>query len=280
MKHSLYTLLIIACTWSIQSNAQTPYDSFAPETSRPMLGILEKSSADTVSSIESKNTTFTTDDIRKWMSVDPLADKYPNISPYAYCGWNPVKYKDPNGKWLETAWDIANVAMDISSLKSNISNDNVGGAVVDGIGLMLDLGATILPAVPGGAGTAIKASRVADKISDAASMSKQGQKAKGIGNYIVPNGGKAKPHGGIKHNSAIDKYIDDLPKEATNIRKNQAQVEINGKKVGTNRPDVQYDMNGQHINVEFDTKPENGLQHQQTIQNNDPNTKVILKTVE
>ena len=100
MKHSLYTLLIIACTWSIQSNAQTPYDSFAPETSRPMLGILEKSSADTVSSIESKNTTFTTDDIRKWLSVDPLADKYPNISPYAYCGWNPIKYVDPTGEWI------------------------------------------------------------------------------------------------------------------------------------------------------------------------------------
>ena len=22
-----------------------------------------------------------------WLSVDPMADKYPNISPYAYCGW-------------------------------------------------------------------------------------------------------------------------------------------------------------------------------------------------
>lgn len=65
-----------------------------------------------------------------------------------------------------------------------------------------------------------------------------------------------------------------------NIRKNQTQVDVNGNKVGSNRPDVQYDMNGQHMNVEFDTKPENGLQHQQTIQNNDPNTKVILKTVE
>jgi hypothetical protein len=63
-----------------------------------MLGILEKSSADTVSSIESKSTAFTTDDIRKWLSVDPLADKYPNISPYAYCGWNPVKYVDPDGR--------------------------------------------------------------------------------------------------------------------------------------------------------------------------------------
>ena len=44
------------------------------------------------------NRTTHTDDIRKWLSVDPLADKYPNISPYAYCGWNPVKYVDPDGR--------------------------------------------------------------------------------------------------------------------------------------------------------------------------------------
>ena len=29
-----------------------------------------------------------------WLSVDPMADKYPNISPYAYCGWNPVRLVD------------------------------------------------------------------------------------------------------------------------------------------------------------------------------------------
>ena len=33
-----------------------------------------------------------------WLSVDPLADKYPYISPYAYCNWNPIKYVDPDGK--------------------------------------------------------------------------------------------------------------------------------------------------------------------------------------
>jgi RHS repeat-associated protein len=33
-----------------------------------------------------------------WLSVDPLADKYPSISPYAYCTWNPVKLIDPDGK--------------------------------------------------------------------------------------------------------------------------------------------------------------------------------------
>ena len=37
-----------------------------------------------------------------WLSVDPMADKYPNISPYAYCAWNPIKLVDPDGKdWYD-----------------------------------------------------------------------------------------------------------------------------------------------------------------------------------
>ena len=32
-----------------------------------------------------------------WLSVDPMADKYPGISPYAYCVWNPVRLVDPDG---------------------------------------------------------------------------------------------------------------------------------------------------------------------------------------
>ncbi len=38
-----------------------------------------------------------------WLSVDPMADKYPTISPYAYCAWNPIKLVDPNGE----EWDPA-----------------------------------------------------------------------------------------------------------------------------------------------------------------------------
>ena len=33
-----------------------------------------------------------------WLSVDPMADKYPSLSPYAYCAWNPVKLVDPDGR--------------------------------------------------------------------------------------------------------------------------------------------------------------------------------------
>jgi RHS repeat-associated protein len=33
-----------------------------------------------------------------WLSVDPLAEKYPSISPYAYVANNPLRYIDPDGR--------------------------------------------------------------------------------------------------------------------------------------------------------------------------------------
>ena len=36
-------------------------------------------------------------DLSLWLSVDPMADKYPSLSPYNYCAWNPLKIVDPNG---------------------------------------------------------------------------------------------------------------------------------------------------------------------------------------
>ena len=35
-----------------------------------------------------------------WLGVDPLASKYPGVSPYVYCVSNPVKYIDPDGREL------------------------------------------------------------------------------------------------------------------------------------------------------------------------------------
>jgi RHS repeat-associated protein len=40
-------------------------------------------------------------DVSVWLSVDPLADKYPSMSPYMYCAGNPVMLVDPDGMRID-----------------------------------------------------------------------------------------------------------------------------------------------------------------------------------
>ena len=102
-RHIFITLLVVWGALCIGANAQTPYDAFAPETSRPMLGLdvinmMENPSQCNVINDSVWSTKSSVDNVSKWLSVDPLSDKYPSISPYAYCNWNPVKFVDPDGE--------------------------------------------------------------------------------------------------------------------------------------------------------------------------------------
>ena len=45
-------------------------------------------------------------DLSIWLSVDPMSDKYPSLSPYTYCADNPIKLVDPNGEELTDFYDI------------------------------------------------------------------------------------------------------------------------------------------------------------------------------
>ncbi len=44
-------------------------------------------------------------DLSIWLSVDPMSDKYPSLSPYAYCANNPIKLVDPNGEEIGDFYD-------------------------------------------------------------------------------------------------------------------------------------------------------------------------------
>ena len=102
----------------------------------------------------------------RWFVVDPLAEKYYAWSPYNYCVNNPVKFVYPNGKGIETVWDFFNVLLGVKSFGNNISAGNYEAAAVDGIGVVLDAVAAVLPFIPGGVGTEIKIIRSVDNVVD------------------------------------------------------------------------------------------------------------------
>ncbi|PLX07108.1 MAG: hypothetical protein C0596_13360 [Marinilabiliales bacterium] len=45
-------------------------------------------------------------DLSNWLSVDPLSDKYPSLSPYVYCANNPVVLVDPDGMSIDDGTEV------------------------------------------------------------------------------------------------------------------------------------------------------------------------------
>jgi RHS repeat-associated protein len=82
-------------------------------------------------------------------------------------------------------------------------------------------------------------------------------------------------------NTFVQNRISDLVTQgATDMRVNQQQVDITGSRVGINRPDLQYTLNGQRFYEEFDVPGSTrGPDHASRITANDPNGIVRLFTV-
>ncbi len=75
-----------------------------------------------------------------WLGVDPMADKYPGLSPFVYCADNPIMLIDPDGRdWYEgdggaTLWQKGNAKeIEINGAKyKNIGatySQNIGNGV-------------------------------------------------------------------------------------------------------------------------------------------------------
>ena len=68
-----------------------------------------------------------------WLSPDPLSNKYPNISSYAYCGWNPLKYVDPDGRKIKIAGNF------IARVLGRLGVQNYQGKVMSALSRLNDI---------------------------------------------------------------------------------------------------------------------------------------------
>ena len=63
---------------------------------------------------------YYTPEIGIWLSVDPLSDKYPSLSPYAYCALNPVIFVDPDGREITDYRNLNGTLFSINDGKNDL----------------------------------------------------------------------------------------------------------------------------------------------------------------
>ena len=103
-------------------------------------------------------------DLSIWLSVDPMSDSIPHMTPYNYCKNSPTVMKDPNGEFpIETIWDIANVVYDVGAAVVNHAKGNHAKAKKHWVDAAFDAAAMAIPYVPAGASKATKAANVTGK---------------------------------------------------------------------------------------------------------------------
>ena len=73
-----------------------------------------------------------------WLSVDPMSDKYPSLSPYVYCADNPMRLVDLKG---ETIWIIGDDDTETKYSK-DMSAENMSGFTAQAIVALNQISAT------------------------------------------------------------------------------------------------------------------------------------------
>jgi hypothetical protein len=78
-----------------------------------------------------------------------------------------VNATDPSGLIAETAWDVFSLSVGVGSLGYNLRYGTWKDVGYDVLGIVADVAATLIPVIPGGAGVAIRATRLGARAADA-----------------------------------------------------------------------------------------------------------------
>ena len=79
---------------------------------------------------------------------DPMCEKFQHLSPYLFCGNDPVNNVDPNGEVFEIIWDIGNVVYDVGAAIYHHATGNHVAAMENWMDAGLDVAAVIIPGLP------------------------------------------------------------------------------------------------------------------------------------
>ncbi|HEX6699181.1 MAG TPA: RHS repeat-associated core domain-containing protein [Gaiellaceae bacterium] len=225
--------------------------------------------------------------LERFISQDQIGFAGGDVNAYTYAGNDPINATDPTGK------DIGGGILVFVTCVLSGHKDAAGIAVC----ALFGAAAAAVPipteefapaAAEEGEGAAAaeaaaeeSAAEAAEEESSARLPQDEAREAQQpppeAKNTNRPNAGG----GGAAHNAEIDARTAEVEAEgAQDVRVNQEQVDASGKRVGRNRPDLQYTINGQRYYEEWDTDPARSAAHEARIKANDPNAIVIPHIIE